>query len=103
MVGVFNNHSDFFLRGSFYDKPCLIFFCRQHIANHAGIISAFLLAFSRAVGETMIVALAAGSTPTLTVDPRHEIQTMTGFMAQFANPTGPAPGTGNALVSAGTE
>ena len=50
----------------------------------SGIISAFLLAFSRAVGETMIVALAAGSTPTLTVDPRDQIQTMTGFMAQFA-------------------
>lgn len=50
----------------------------------SGIISAFLLAFSRAVGETMIVALAAGSTPVLTADPRDQIQTMTGFMAQFA-------------------
>jgi phosphate transport system permease protein len=50
----------------------------------SGIISAFLLAFSRAVGETMIVALAAGSTPTLTADPRSQVQTMTGYMSQFA-------------------
>lgn len=50
----------------------------------SGIISAFLLAFSRAVGETMIVALAAGSTPTFTVDPRSQIQTMTGYITQFA-------------------
>lgn len=50
----------------------------------SGIISAFLLAIARAVGETMIVALAAGSTPQLTVDPRDSVQTMTGFMVQMA-------------------
>lgn len=50
----------------------------------SGIISAFLLAIARAIGETMVVALAAGSTPRLTVDPREEIQTMTGFMVQMA-------------------
>lgn len=50
----------------------------------SGIISAFLLAFSRAVGETMIVALAAGSTPMFTLDPRSKIQTMTGYITQFA-------------------
>jgi len=50
----------------------------------SGIISAFLLAIARAVGETMIVALAAGNTPKFTVDPRESIQTMTGFMVQMA-------------------
>lgn len=48
----------------------------------SGIVSAFLLAIARAIGETMIVALAAGSRPQLTADPRNEIQTMTGYMAQ---------------------
>ena len=50
----------------------------------SGIISAFLLAIARAVGETMIVALAAGSTPVLTADPRDSVQTMTGYMVQMA-------------------
>lgn len=50
----------------------------------SGIISAFLLAIARAVGETMIVALAAGSRPHLTFDPRESTQTMTGFMVQMA-------------------
>ena len=50
----------------------------------SGIISAFLLAIARAIGETMIVAMAAGATPQLTADPRQEIQTMTGFMVQMA-------------------
>ncbi len=50
----------------------------------SGIISAFLLAIARAVGETMIVALAAGNTPRATLDARQEIQTMTGFMVQMA-------------------
>ncbi len=50
----------------------------------SGIISAFLLAIARAFGETMIVALAAGSRPQVTMDPRNEIQTMTGFMVQMA-------------------
>lgn len=50
----------------------------------SGIVSAFLLAIARAIGETMIVALAAGSRPQATVDPRNEIQTMTGFMVQMA-------------------
>jgi len=48
----------------------------------SGIISAFLLALSRAIGETMVVALAAGSTPTLTADPRVPSQTMTGFIVE---------------------
>lgn len=50
----------------------------------SGIISAFLLAVARAIGETMIVALAAGSRPRVTIDPRDDVQTMTGFMVQMA-------------------
>lgn len=50
----------------------------------SGITSAVLLAAARAIGETMIVALAAGSTPKVTMDVRDEIQTMTGFMVQMA-------------------
>ncbi len=50
----------------------------------SGIVSAALLAIARTIGETMIVALAAGSTPNLTVDPRDGVQTMTGFMVQIA-------------------
>jgi phosphate transport system permease protein len=51
-------------------------------AAFSGIVSATLLAISRAVGETMIVALAAGNLPKLTVDVRQQTQTMTGYMAQ---------------------
>lgn len=49
-------------------------------AAKSGIIASFVLAVSRAVGETMIVALAAGSNPTLTFNPLKSIQTMTGYM-----------------------
>lgn len=48
----------------------------------SGIVASFLLAISRAVGETMIVVLAAGSTPQLTADPREAIQTMTAYIVQ---------------------
>ncbi|MBN8645202.1 MAG: phosphate ABC transporter permease subunit PstC [Planctomycetes bacterium] len=58
----------------------------------SGIIAAFLLAFARAVGETMIVALAAGSLPNLTADPRQQVQTMTGYMAQIFLGDAPAGG-----------
>ncbi len=49
-----------------------------------GVVAAFLLAFSRAVGETMIVALAAGSTPRLTLNPLESVQTMTGYIVQVS-------------------
>ena len=53
----------------------------------SGIIASFILAVSRAIGETMIVALAAGSRPSGMGaagpwDPRESMQTMTGFIAQ---------------------
>ena len=46
----------------------------------SGIISAFLLAIARAIGETMIVAMAAGAQAQLTLSPMQETQTMTGWM-----------------------
>jgi len=56
----------------------------------SGIIAAFLLAIARAVGETMIVALAAGATPlplakdlSKAFDPRNEVQPMTGYIVQM--------------------
>ncbi|MEZ4494854.1 MAG: phosphate ABC transporter permease subunit PstC [Dehalococcoidia bacterium] len=49
-----------------------------------GISAAVLLGIARVVGETMIVAIAAGSTPNLTLMPLESIQTMTGFMLQAA-------------------
>jgi len=48
----------------------------------SGIIASFILAMSRAVGETMIVALAAGSKAQLTANPLEPMQTMTGFIVQ---------------------
>jgi phosphate transport system permease protein len=53
-------------------------------AAFSGIVASFILAISRAIGETMIVALAAGSTPKLTLNPLESIQTMTGFIVQIS-------------------
>jgi len=50
----------------------------------SGIVAAVILGVSRAVGETMIVTLAAGQNPTLTLDPRVAIQTMTAYIVQVA-------------------
>lgn len=46
----------------------------------SGILASFLLALSRAIGETMAVAIACGQRPRLTVNPLQEIQTMTSFV-----------------------
>lgn len=51
----------------------------------SGIVAAIILAISRAVGETMIVALAAGSRTQLTADPRESMQAMTGFIVQVVS------------------
>jgi phosphate transport system permease protein len=50
----------------------------------SGIIAAFILAFSRAVGETMAVTIAAGSTPQITLNPLKSVQTMTAFIVQVS-------------------
>jgi phosphate transport system permease protein len=51
-------------------------------ASMSGIFASFILAISRAIGETMIVALAAGAKPSLTLDPLQSVQTLTAFIAQ---------------------
>jgi phosphate transport system permease protein len=53
-------------------------------AAFSGITAAFILAISRAVGETMIVAVAAGQQPRLTLDPRVPIETMTAYIVQVS-------------------
>ena len=50
----------------------------------SGVAAAVVLGLSRAIGETMIVALAAGGRKNLSADPREGMQTMTGFIAQTA-------------------
>jgi len=50
----------------------------------SGIVAACILALSRAIGETMIVAIAAGSTPKLTLNPLESIQTMTAYIVQIS-------------------
>ncbi|MCG9894559.1 MAG: phosphate ABC transporter permease subunit PstC [Fimbriimonadaceae bacterium] len=46
----------------------------------SGIMASFILALSRAIGETMAVALAAGLSPRLTLNPLDPVQTMTGWI-----------------------
>jgi phosphate transport system permease protein len=53
-------------------------------AAFSGITAAFILAVSRAIGETMIVAIAAGQQPRLTADPRVPIETMTTYIVQIS-------------------
>jgi phosphate transport system permease protein len=53
-------------------------------AAFSGIMASFILAVSRAIGETMIVTLAAGATPKATLDPTQSIQTMTAFIVQVS-------------------
>ncbi len=50
----------------------------------SGIVAAFILGISRAVGETMIVALAAGAGPNFTLNPFEAAETMTGHIARIS-------------------
>ena len=50
----------------------------------SGVAAAFVLGISRAVGETMVVAIAAGTQPNLTLDPREPAATITAFIVQVA-------------------
>ncbi|HEX8120594.1 MAG TPA: phosphate ABC transporter permease subunit PstC [Solirubrobacteraceae bacterium] len=47
----------------------------------SGIVASIVLGISRAIGETMIVLIAAGQVPNLTADPRESVETMTTFIA----------------------
>lgn len=53
-------------------------------AGLSGVFAAFVLAISRAIGETMAVTLAAGATPILTLNPLESIQTMTAYIVQVS-------------------
>lgn len=50
----------------------------------SGVLAAFILAASRAIGETMAVTLAAGATPQLTWNPLESVQTMTAYIVQVS-------------------
>jgi phosphate transport system permease protein len=50
----------------------------------SGILAAFIVGISRAVGETMIVALAAGAGPNFTLNPFQAAETMTGYIARIS-------------------
>lgn len=59
-------------------------------AAFSGIMASFVLAISRAIGETMAVSLAAGMTPKLTLNPGESIQTMTSYIVQVSMGDTPA-------------
>jgi phosphate transport system permease protein len=50
----------------------------------SGILASFLLAISRAVGETMAVAIAAGQSPAITLNPFQSVETMTAFIVNVS-------------------
>ena len=57
----------------------------------SGIVAAFILSMSRAIGETMIVTVAAGQNPNFTFNPLVPIETMTAYIVQVSlgdTPTG---------------
>ena len=53
-------------------------------AAASGVVASIVLGISRAIGETMIVSLAAGSSPTATLNLTNSIQTMTGYIVEVA-------------------
>lgn len=53
-------------------------------AASSGILVSIILAIGRAIGETMVVAIAAGQQPVLTMDPRHGVETITTYIVQVS-------------------
>lgn len=53
-------------------------------AASSGIMVSIILAIARALGETMVVAIAAGQQPTLTLDPRNSVETITAYIVQVS-------------------
>ncbi len=58
----------------------------------SGVMASFLLAISRAIGETMAVTLAAGATPNMSLTLLESIQTMTAYIVQISLGDAPAGG-----------
>jgi len=50
----------------------------------SGLAAAFIIGISRAIGETMVVAIAAGGQPNLTVNPLEPVQTLTAYIVQVS-------------------
>ena len=68
----------------------------------SGVVASFVLALSRAIGETMVAVIAAGSIAQLSLDPREPMQTMTAFIAQAASGDQPTGSIGyNTLFAVG--
>ncbi|HYG03736.1 MAG TPA: phosphate ABC transporter permease subunit PstC [Chryseosolibacter sp.] len=53
-------------------------------AASSGILVSVILGIARAVGETMVVAIAAGQQPNLTMDPREAVETITAYIVQVS-------------------
>jgi phosphate transport system permease protein len=53
-------------------------------AASSGILVSIILAVARAIGETMVVAIAAGQQPILTLDPRQGVETITAYIVQVS-------------------
>ncbi|HEX03805.1 MAG TPA: phosphate ABC transporter permease subunit PstC [Bacteroidetes bacterium] len=53
-------------------------------ASLSGVVASYVLAISRATGETISVTLAAGATPNMTLNPLGSIQTMTAYIVQVS-------------------
>lgn len=53
-------------------------------AAASGIMVSVILGLARAIGETMVVAIAAGQQPTLTLDPRESVETITSYIVQVS-------------------
>ena len=69
----------------------------------SGIVAATILGISRAIGETMIVAIAAGNRAQLTANPLESVQTMTAYIVQVASgDTGTGTLTFNTIFAVGT-
>ena len=69
----------------------------------SGIVAATILGISRAIGETMIVAIAAGNRAQLTANPLEPVQTMTAYIVQVASgDTGTGTLTFNTIFAVGT-
>lgn len=66
----------------------------------SGIVASYVLAISRAVGETMIVLIAAGGLARITFDPREAIQTMTAFIGATGIGDVPVGSTGYKTIFA---